>query len=182
MIQDVRSRGEPFKRLFFAFSLAEPQRRAIAQWRRALGLRAGKPVPVENFHVTLLFLGDVPAAQVPALCAVVDGLKRPAAPVRLLLDRLQTWRRPSVLVLEPSDTPVALRQWVYALHQALLPLGIADQAREYRAHLTLSRDYPGEPPEVGVAPDFYLNVRQFGLYESRKGRYLPLAEWPLSGA
>ncbi|MFB4392158.1 MULTISPECIES: RNA 2',3'-cyclic phosphodiesterase [unclassified Pseudomonas] len=180
MPQDVRPSGAPFKRLFFALSMGEPQRRAVAQWRRGLSLRSGKPVPAENFHVTLLFLGDVDSAQVPALCAAVAQIKRPGAPLRLLLDQLQVWPKAGALVLGARDTPAALRQLVYALEQATLPLGLAGPSREYRPHLTLSRDFRGQPPEASVAPEFFLNARQFTLYESRKGSYWPLAEWSLA--
>ncbi|AXM94400.1 RNA 2',3'-cyclic phosphodiesterase [Pseudomonas plecoglossicida] len=179
MVQDLRPSGAPFKRLFFALSLSDAQRRSLAQWRRGLSLRSGKPVPSENLHLTLLFLGDVDAGQVPAICAAVDTLARPGAALRLLLDQLKVWPRANVLVLEPDETPVALRQLVYGLQQALLPLGFAEQAREYRPHLTLSRDYRGQAPEATVAPEFFISARHFTLYESRKGRYWPLAEWPL---
>ena len=37
---------EPLKRLFFALNCTPEQRRAIAQWRSALELRSGRPVPV----------------------------------------------------------------------------------------------------------------------------------------
>ncbi len=179
MPQDVRPSGAPFKRLFFALPVKGSQRSDIAQWRRGLNLRSGKPVPSENFHLTLLFLGDVDAAQVPAICAVVDNLARPEAPLRLLLDRLQVWNRANALVLEPQETPAGMRQLVYGLQQALLPLGFQEQAREYRPHLTLSRDFRGQLPEATVAPEFFIAARHFTLYESRKGRYWPLAEWPL---
>lgn len=158
----------PFKRLFFALPVGAAQRRAIAQWRRGLNLRSGKPVPSDNFHLTLLFLGDVDAAQVPAICAAVENLARPGAPLRLLLDQLKTWQRANVLVLEPQETPAALRQLVYGLQQALLPMGFEEQAREYRPHLTLSRDFRGQAPEAGVAPEFFLTARHFTLYESRR--------------
>ncbi|WP_194788406.1 RNA 2',3'-cyclic phosphodiesterase [Pseudomonas sp. UFMG81] len=180
MVQDVRPSGAPFKRLFFALSVSDAQRRAIAAWRRGLNLRSGKPVPTENFHVTLLFLGDVDAAQVPVICAAVDQLQRPQAPLRLQLDRLQVWQRASALVLEPEQAPATLRQWVYALQQAVLPLGIEEQTREYRPHLTLSRDFRAQLPEASEPPAFFLAARSFTLYESRKGRYWPLAEWPLA--
>lgn len=174
-----RDKGEPFKRLFFALDCTEPQRRAIAQWRRDLGLRNGKPVPTENFHLTLLFLGNVETAQVSAICAAVDGLKLPTAPLRLVLDQLQSWPRSGVLVLAPQQTPPALRQLVYALQQALLPLGFIEQAREFRPHLTLSREFRGEVPEAGTAPEFFLAARHFTLLESRKGCYWPLGRWTL---
>ncbi|WP_060510949.1 RNA 2',3'-cyclic phosphodiesterase [Pseudomonas sp. NBRC 111124] len=180
MVQDIRPSGAPFKRLFFALPVSDAQRRAISQWRRGLNLRSGKPVPSENFHLTLLFLGDVDAAQVPAICAAVDNLARPGAPLRLLLDQLKTWQRSNVLVLEPQETPAALRQLVYRLQQALLPLGFEEQAREFRPHLTLSRDFRGQAPEAASAPEFYLSARHFSLYESRKGRYWPLAQWALT--
>jgi len=180
MVQDPRPSGAPFKRLFFALPVSDQQCRALAQWRRGLNLRSGKPVPAENFHVTLLFLGDVDAEQVPAICAAVDQLRRPVAPPRLLLDRLQVWPRASALVLEAQQAPAALLQLVYGLQQALLPLGVEAASREYRPHLTLARDFRGQPPEAGTAPEFLLAARHFTLYESRKGRYWPLAQWPLS--
>jgi len=171
---------KPFKRLFFALPVSEAQRRALAQWRRGLNLRSGKPVPATNFHVTLLFLGDVDTAQVPAICAAVDQLSVSSAAPRLVLDRVQVWQRASALVLEAQQTPPALLQLVYSLQQALLPLGVEAAGREYRPHLTLARDYRGQPPEASSAPDFYLTARHFTLYESRKGAYWPLAQWPLS--
>lgn len=180
MAEDTRPTGSPFKRLFFALPVTDAQRRAIGQWRGALGLRSGKPVPRENFHLTLLFLGDVDAVQVPAIQAAVDALARPDAPLRLRLDRLSVWPRPGALVLEPQSTAAPLRQLVYALEQALLPLGIGQQSRDYRPHLTLSRDYRGQAPEASVAPEFFIAARHFTLYESRKGRYWPLAEWPFA--
>lgn len=179
MAKETRPSGSPFKRLFFALPVSDDQRRSVAQWRRQLELRSGKPVPADNFHLTLLFLGDVDSAQLPALCAAVDQIKRPAAPLRVLLDQLQVWPRAEALVLQASDAPPALRQLVYALEQAALGLGIARSSREYRAHLTLARDFQGQVPEASVPADFYLSARHFTLYESRKGRYLPLAQWSL---
>lgn len=132
MVQDIRPSGSPFKRLFFALPVSDAQRHALAQWRRALNLRSGKPVPAANFHVTLLFLGDVDTAQVPAICAAVDQLTLPTLAPRLLLDRLQVWQRAGALVLEAQQTPPALLQLVYGLQQALLPLGVEAANREDR--------------------------------------------------
>ncbi|UPF05998.1 RNA 2',3'-cyclic phosphodiesterase [Pseudomonas mosselii] len=156
MVQDQRPSGAPFKRLFFALPVSDEQCRALAQWRRSLNLRSGKPVPAENFHVTLLFLGDVDAEQVPAICTAVDQLRRPVAPPRLLLDRLQVWPRASALVLEAQQAPAALLQLVYGLQQALLPLGVEAANREYRPHLTLcqglSRPAAGGRHGAGILP------------------------------
>lgn len=179
---EALEQGEPFKRLFFALECEAPQRRAIARWRNDLGTGLGRPVPSANFHLTLLFLGVVPSAQVPAICAAAAAVPVPGKPLNLVLDRLEIWRSAKALVLAPTQTPVALRQLVYALQQAMLPLGFAEDPRDYRAHLTLARDYQGPVPEAMVAADFFLRARHFTLLESRKGHYWPLAQWPLDTA
>jgi len=171
--------GEPFKRLFFALACEAPQRRDIARWRNELGANLGRPVPSANFHLTLMFLGAVPTVQLPAICAAVAHVSVPGKPLLVELDKLEVWRAAKALVLAPTQTPVQLRQLVYALQQALLALGFTDVPREYRAHLTLARDYQGPVPEAMVAPDFILRARHFTLFESRKGRYEPLQQWPL---
>ncbi|WP_240349629.1 RNA 2',3'-cyclic phosphodiesterase [Pseudomonas putida] len=178
MAHEPSRNDQPFKRLFFALSVDEAPRRAIAQWRQDLCLRVGKPVAADNFHVTLLFVGDVSADQMPSLIASVGALKHPRA-LRLQLDRLNVWLRPQILVLEPIQAPPALLRLAYDLAQTLRPLGIVEQPHDYRPHLTLSRDFHQEVPETPLAPDFMLVARHFTLFESRKGQYWPVAEWPL---
>ena len=98
---------EPFKRLFFALDCAPAQRKAIAQWRGALQLRSGRPVPVENFHLTLKFLGAVAVGQIADICTAVASVRTPDARLTVALDRLDVWRRAGVLVLAPEQAPPA---------------------------------------------------------------------------
>jgi 2'-5' RNA ligase len=170
---------EPFKRLFFALSCPPEQRRAIAQWRNALQLRSGRPVPADNFHLTLLFLGAVGVAQIGEICTAAAKVRVPGEPLRLVLDRLDVWRRAGVLVLAPEQAPPELLRLVYALEQAMLPFGFEDAPKEFRPHLTLMRDYRMPVPESAAAPEFFLRADRFVLFESHKGRYRVLAEWPL---
>lgn len=179
MRSELRHPGEPFKRLFLALPCTAPQAGAIGRWRSALAVNSGRPVPTANFHLTLMFLGDIGVSQVPAICDAMAAVQRPEGPVRIVLDRLQAWHRADVLVLEPSHTAPALRHWVYALQQALLPFGIEDSVREFRPHLTLLRDYPGDVPEAPEPPHFRLDIQHFTLFESHKGHYRALAQWPL---
>jgi 2'-5' RNA ligase len=179
MSYESREQKEPLKRLFFALPCASAQRRAIAQWRNALELSSGRPVPVENFHLTLMFLGAVAVTQIPRICAAAAGVRTSGEHLTVPLDRLDVWRRAGILLLAPAQEPLVLRQLVYALEQALLPLGLVDAPREFRPHLTLMRDYRAPIPESSTPPDFHLSARHFTLFESHKGRYRPLAEWPL---
>jgi len=170
---------EPFKRLFFALDCAPAQRKAIAQWRSALQLRSGRPVPVENFHLTLKFLGSVDTAQIAAIVEAVASVRTSAMRLTVVLDRLDVWRRAGVLVLAPEQAPPGLLRLVYDLEQALLPFGLEETSKEFRPHLTLARDYRAPVPESPTAPEFFLRADGFALFESHKGRYRALAQWPL---
>jgi 2'-5' RNA ligase len=170
---------EPFKRLFFALDCAPAQRREIARWRSALQLRNGRPVPADNFHLTLKFLGAVAVAQIAEICTAAASIRVPGERLTVLLDRLDVWRRAGALVLAPEQAPPALLRLVYDLEQAMLPFGLEQAPKEYRPHLTLARDYRASVPESPTAPEFFLRAERFTLFESHKGRYRALAEWPL---
>ncbi|MFI8222548.1 RNA 2',3'-cyclic phosphodiesterase [Pseudomonas sp. NPDC085632] len=167
------------KRLFFALDCPPAQRKAIAQWRGELGLRTGKPVPTDNFHLTLLFLGAVPLAQINEVCEAAGQVRTPGEPLKISLDRLQVWHRAGVLSLAPDQAPQALLRLVYALEQAMLPFGFEETPREFRPHLTLARDYRAPEPESAAPPEFYLRAERFALFESHKGRYRVLQDWSL---
>ncbi|MHC8320780.1 RNA 2',3'-cyclic phosphodiesterase [Pseudomonas sp. GB2N2] len=170
---------KPVKRLFFALNCPPEQRKAIAQWRAALQLRNGRPVPAENFHLTLLFLGAVGVAQIAEICAAAAKVRVPGVPLRIALDRLDVWRRAGALVLAAEQAPPELLRLVYALEQAMLPFGFEDAPKEFRPHLTLMRDYGAPVPESATPPEFFLRADRFVLFESHKGHYRALAEWPL---
>ena len=170
---------EPVKRLFFALSCPAEQRRAIAQWRSALELRIGRSVPTENFHLTLLFLGAVGVAQISEICTAAGKVRVPGEALRVTLDRLEVWRRAGALVLAPEQAPPELLRLVYALEQAMLPFVPEEAPKEFRPHLTLMREFRAPVPESATPPEFFLRADRFALFESHKGRYRALAEWPL---
>jgi 2'-5' RNA ligase len=178
----IDASGQPLRRLFFALDCPPEQRRAIARWRSTLELRAGRPVPAENFHLTLLFLGAIAAAHVADICTAAAEVRVPGRPVRLALDRLDVWRRSGVMVLAAEQAPPELLRLVYALEQAMLPFGLEDRPKEFRPHLTLMRDYRAQVPESTIPPEFHLRAEHFALYESCKGGYRVVAEWPLLAA
>ncbi|MFJ2710213.1 RNA 2',3'-cyclic phosphodiesterase [Pseudomonas sp. NPDC087346] len=177
---DEKRRDAPSKRLFFALDCSPAQRKAIAQWRAELSLRTGKPVPADNFHLTLLFLGEVPFAQIGEVCEAAAKVSTPGEALKISLDRLQVWHRAGVLSLAPEQAPQSLLRLVYALEQAMLPFGFEASPREFRPHLTLARDYRAPEPESTTPPEFFLRAEHFALFESHKGHYRALAEWPLT--
>jgi 2'-5' RNA ligase len=171
--------NEPQSRLFFALTCSPALRKMISQWRASLPLRVGRPVPAANFHLTLFFLGDVNKAQIADICAAASKIKVPGRPMTLTLDRLDVWRKSKALVLTPVDAPPELMRLSYAFEQAMLRFGQDRENKEFRPHLTLARDYQSQVPEVGSPPEFFLRADRFGLYQSHKGQYRLIADWPL---
>lgn len=98
----------------------------------------------------------------------------------VVLDRLDAWQKSKVLVLSPEDPTVEMMRLSYALDQAILLFVRDEEHKEFRPHLTLTRDYRSPAPEASIAPEFFLRADRFALYESHKGQYRMIAEWPLT--
>ena len=91
-------------RLFLALRLPDDWTDDIAAWQsRAFGTRRVRVVPPAHLHLTLVFLGSTPAADVPE---VVDRLRAAAdasAPVRLRPGRYRETRSAAMLTFEDLD-------------------------------------------------------------------------------
>ncbi|MDH0748804.1 RNA 2',3'-cyclic phosphodiesterase [Pseudomonas sp. GD03842] len=170
---------EPQSRLFFAIGCSTPLKKEISRWRTSLSLRVGRPVPTANFHLTLLFLGSVDKAKIADLCTAASNVKVPERKLTVLLNRLEVWRKSGALVLTPENPPQEVMRLAYALEQSMLPFGNDQEQKEFRPHLTLARDYRLPVPEAPDEPAFMLRADRFGLYQSSKGEYRLIAEWPL---
>ena len=55
------------QRLFFALLPDEVVRKQLRRLQKDLSQAGGRPVPAENLHLTLLFLGDVPTEKIEAV-------------------------------------------------------------------------------------------------------------------
>ena len=130
-------------RLFVALWPDPATRAAIAQWQRAWDwpLRAA-PVKAERLHLTLHFLGDVPAGRLGEIAA---GLRGPFEPFELEFGHGEVWPN-GIAVLEPADTPPQLERLHAALRDAVVALGLAVDMRPFRPHVTLSRRARGAKP------------------------------------
>lgn len=144
-------------RLFLALVPPRAVRERLAAAARSLG-HAGRPVPTDNIHLTLAFLGPVPAAREAQAVAAAESCAGNAA-FELCLERVGHWRRPRVLWCAPLDCPPALVALAASLARALGERGFRLEARPFAAHLTLARKvshYRGQnhlPEPVGWPVD-----------------------------
>lgn len=172
------------RRLFFALWPEEPVRERLHGLRQdAVGTAVGRPVPRENLHLTLCFLGGVDAET--RACVEQAAAAVAVPPFTLTFDRLGYWARPGVLWLGADETPARLSELVAQLRRVQAGCGSKPEGRPFRAHLTLARKVRRRPRLPEVAPLLW-PVEAFTLVASETlpggARYEVVARWPLRGS
>lgn len=162
-------------RLFVGLAISEAVRDALERLTLRLrakddGLRWSTP---EQWHVTLVFLGEVEDAGQAQLGGALRGVRE--RPLTLRMNGLGVFERVGILYAEVEATPELLR-----LHEevelAARDAGLAVESRPYRAHITLARSRNREGRKTvermrGMLAQLHLNASwsatEFLLYESR---------------
>jgi 2'-5' RNA ligase len=166
-----------FLRLFIALAVPPEVRREIAraqdQLRRRSPPGAVRWTQPEQFHVTLKFLGDVPAAEVEALntavaaaCAGFPALKLCARGVGFFPNA----DRPRVLWAGAEDDGGRLAGLHRRLEEAVGRFAPPEKPERFSGHITLGRFKPGH---LGSLAD--LRERAARL------RDRPFGGWPSGG-
>lgn len=133
-------------RTFIAIELNAALRHALADAQARLQrdpvARAIRWVAPENIHLTLKFLGELDAAQLPALQrAVADACAR-GAPFTLTLGGAGAFpnlRQPNVVWIGARGQIADAARLAEQIDVACAALGLAREARAFTPHLTLGR-------------------------------------------
>ncbi len=169
-------------RVFYALVLAPELRPPIGDIARDTARRVhGRPVPPENLHLTLAFIGDIARSRLPTLLDVGASLHGEA--MSLLLDRLGGFRRAGVAWLGASRPPHELGAFAVALARALAAAGVQCDERPFHPHMTIVRRCRVSPDEQQIGP-YAWAIDEFALLQSQSGtegaRYRSLSKWPLT--
>ncbi len=136
---------------------------------------------VQNYHLTLAFLGDITASQLLIVEEQLDKLSQ--TEFSLQLDEVGYWPDSQVLWLGPSTVPDGMTILANRCKRAANSASIKVDKRVYRPHLTLARKARLPPAAPLLDPDFQMSVHTFQLYESlldRRGvRYREIRDWVL---
>lgn len=139
----------------------------------------GRVMRRDSLHLTLAFLGDVPAGRMADAMRVADRIA--AEPFELTLDQTGYWKHNRILWA--GGVSPALTLLAEALADGLRAADFALETRPFVAHLTLLRNAHcggGAPPP---APPITWPVGEFVLAESRHSRegshYEAVGRWPL---
>jgi 2'-5' RNA ligase len=120
----------------------------------AAGVRWVSTLP---FHLTLAFLGDVPHADLNAVCLAVAGAAAAFGPFPLLVEGLGAFpdpSRPRVLWVGASGPGLEVLGRLHeAVCRATAGLGYpADDAQRFHPHVTLGRLKPGKHAAQDLGP------------------------------
>jgi 2'-5' RNA ligase len=149
-------------------------------------LPGGRPVHADDLHLTLAFLGDLPAFSPDALMAELARCCR-TGPVEVRLDGLECWRGPRAWCAVGEGGAAAVL--AEALRGRLEEFGHRHEPRAFRTHVTLQRGLQGmacDTPARPLSPAIRWTSRNLHLLASRarpvaagQPRYEILASCPL---
>jgi 2'-5' RNA ligase len=173
------------RRLFFALWPTDAVRRQLDAEVQAYAA-LGRAIAVRNLHVTAVFLGAVPEPRVAQVREIAQSTQKLTFGGKFLLhlERIEFWRRSSLICLTAQRTPPQLLAIVEGLRAGLRERGFElrhDDA--FCPHVTLVRDVARGPAAAGVA-SVQWPVESFALVESQVGQrgaeYTVLDEWLLT--
>jgi RNA 2',3'-cyclic 3'-phosphodiesterase len=163
-------------RLFFALW---PDASTAAQLTRVAGRLSldspGRLVGPENYHVTLAFIGEVPASRLVQLQQIGSELRAPH--FTMAFNSLELWPGSGAVVAVVPDIAPALHSLWCQLHEAS---GLARS--RFRPHVTLARKV-AQAPVLQAMSTITWRASSFSLARSDTGgaesAYTVLDTWPL---
>jgi 2'-5' RNA ligase len=160
------------RKLFFALWPDDAARQALARLQQAV---QGRLIPPQKLHLTMAFLGQQPAATLPALMEILRAVQVP--PLRLEIDCYGYFRRPRIAWAGMTAPPQELLAAQAELMARLEGAGFSAATHgEFRPHITLAREAREAPGQFSGTPVVW-RVAGLALVESMPdGSYVPLAE------
>jgi 2'-5' RNA ligase len=161
----------PARRLFFALWPTPEERRGLSvAAAAAVGASGGRAVPEQNLHVTLAFLGQVPASRAVELAALAQRVAASealaVAPVVLQFDRLAYWREPQILCALSAAAAAPAAALAAALQREASAAGFLPDLKPFRAHVTVARKVAHAAASTPL-PSVRWQCAAFALVESR---------------
>jgi 2'-5' RNA ligase len=187
--------GPAVVRAFVALEIDAESTGRLERIASALRSAAGSPraswTPPEKMHLTLKFMGALPASAVDPLAAALApriARHRPPALGPLALGAFPSPTRAEVVVVHVGDPAGSIAALAREAEDAAADVGIERETRAYRPHLTLARTRArtdarrwlagGNVEGEGVRPS------QVTLFQSRLAPggavYAPLARFPFA--
>jgi RNA 2',3'-cyclic 3'-phosphodiesterase len=177
-------------RLFTALEI--PRDAALSLSLLRGGLPGARWIDVENYHLTLRFIGDVEGHVADEIANALDRVRRPSFQLALTGVGAFGSRKPHAIWAGVTASPdlAALQAEIERISQRI---GVAADPRKFVPHVTLARLKNTSPIDVarylsarGNFSTASFRVGRFVLMSSRDsvggGPYIVEEAWPLAGA
>lgn len=153
-------------RLFTALEI--PRDAALSLSLLRGGLPGARWVEVENYHITLRFIGDVEGHVADEIANALDRVRRPSFNVALSGVGAFGSRKPHSLWARVAPSP-ALSALQGEIERICQRLGLSSDPRKFTPHVTVARLRNSSPQEVAS----YLSARgNFSAAPFRVGRFV----------
>ncbi|PSJ53160.1 RNA 2',3'-cyclic phosphodiesterase [Kumtagia ephedrae] len=177
-------------RLFTALEI--PRDAALSLSLLRGGLPGARWIDVENYHITLRFIGDVEGHVADEIANALDRVRRPSFQLRLAGVGAFGGKKPHSVWAGAVASP-DLNALQAEIERICQRIGMPADPRKFTPHVTLARLRNSSPADVAA----YLSARgnfsaapfkvgRFVLMSSRDsvggGPYVVEEAWPLSGA
>jgi len=178
--QSSRAKDKETIRLFFALWPSDSVRARIQKNQTtAAELHNGRCLRRGNFHLTLVFLGTIPADYLTCLQTMASDVQ--SQRFNLKLDHVGLFAKPKCLWLGCHEKPESLMLLAELLAQGVKSCGLSIDERQYNPHLTIMRKVT-ELTEFTVEPIDW-SVTEFCLVKSEPVsdgvEYSVVQAWPL---
>lgn len=168
------------RRLFLAFWPHEYQLEKLHEIQSEY-IGWGREVSPENFHVTLLFLGNISCHA--ADCIVQNLHEVSVQQFTMQLDRLGYFDKTKIFWVGPTDTPSELERLYKSVRNCAQQCGISKLSKRYVPHVSLLRNCDVPISNPNFLPIGW-QVEEFHLVESRldkaSARYYTIESFPLA--
>lgn len=138
------------QRLFFALNPRPDVRWELDQVRLRMGVTDARPVPTENLHITVVFLGWVENDQLDMLRRVISRIGPPNCD--LYLDRCGWFKRPRVGWIGSDAVPDEALRFQQSLVHEVRALGFEFEDRPWKPHVTVYRKMRNRPVMLDFEP------------------------------
>lgn len=170
------------RRVFFALWPGAAVLHRLDQAGRAAQQHCGgRRMRRDTLHLTLAFIGNVPAQRIPELEGIAGAIRAPA--FELALDRIDRVAKKNIVWAAASNVPEALLHLAAELNVHLKMAGFHVEERPFAAHVTLLRNARCDGERTAAVPVAW-RVEDFVLAESELkpegASYRIIGRWPLA--
>jgi 2'-5' RNA ligase len=173
MIQRNINNHDCSLRLFIAIELTQPIREKIGQIM--IQLKSGSPKaiswsPINNIHLTLIFLGETPEINIIPINNILNCIDKQHHSFQLEVEGLGVFprpERPRIIWIGINKSP-ELQELQIGIEKSMGSLGAKIENRPFHAHLTLGRvSHQALPTQVAAIRNFLttINVGRIGVMD-----------------